>query len=300
VNIQIVLLSLFFIILGAFSTVSIAWLSYKLEWKSLVLFFPLIIILIYFAYNGKDVSIYLSPFIIGIIGGLAVRLKKSFLLYIITSSLLMLIFSSGTALFLKHYKNIDNFETAKSTMLQMIKESEIPKDSKEQILISFESDIEFIKDKVVFLNFLSILFFSLICYSLIKKFFLRNDIFEIKGVEYFKLHDYFIFVLIISWGIFLLLSGEGFLNIRIVALNIALISSVFYFIQAIGVIKFYILKKGWPSYILPMMFVMMLMLGGGGILFFSVLLAGFGSLDLWADFRKLNINTIDNNIENNN
>ena len=83
-------------------------------------------------------------------------------------------------------------------------------------------------------------------------------------------------------------------------MNIALIASVFYFIQAIGVIKFYILKKGWPTYTLPMMFMMILVLGGGGIVFFSVLLAGFGSLDLWADFRKLNISTIENNVENNN
>ncbi len=86
----------------------------------------------------------------------------------------------------------------------------------------------------------------------------------------------------------LLVDGQEYPLIYLIALNMGLITALFYLVQAMGVIKFFLMKRNMPRYLLPVMFLFLLLTGLQILPFFLIILAGFGTLDLWADFRKLN------------
>jgi hypothetical protein len=124
-------------------------------------------------------------------------------------------------------------------------------------------------------------------FLLMKKIFMKKQGEGVRSLELFRLNDYFIFSLIAGWGIFLLLDKNQFPVITVMALNIALAASVLYIIQALGIIKFFIIKKGMPVIMLPLVILTLLILGPSILVFSMILLIGLGTLDLWGDFRKL-------------
>ena len=107
----------------------------------------------------------------------------------------------------------------------------------------------------------------------------------------FRLNDYFIFVLIAGLAAFrsqLLIDKSNYSVLYSAGLNIALVAALLYFMQALGVVKFFMIKRGVPGYVLP--------LAAAGMLIHGhvrsrcsclIMLAGVGALDVWADFRKL-------------
>ena len=101
----------------------------------------------------------------------------------------------------------------------------------------------------------------------------------------------FIFLLIAGWGIFMLLDKTLHPLISIVALNIALAASTLYIIQALGIIKFFLIKKGLRVIILPLTVITLMILGPNVLMFAMIILIGIGTLDMWGDYRKLNPET---------
>ena len=73
----------------------------------------------------------------------------------------------------------------------------------------------------------------------------------------------------------------------IISLNIALGISALYAIQALGIIKFYLIRRGLPVFLLPLLIISIILLGISAFIFAATLLTGVGTLDLWADFRKI-------------
>jgi hypothetical protein len=108
-----------------------------------------------------------------------------------------------------------------------------------------------------------------------------------KSLEYFRMNDYLIFLFIGSWAFFLILDSDLATLINIVSLNIALMLSILYAIQALGIAKFFLIRRGLPLFLLPLLVVSLMMLGIPAFTFVAILLTGLGTLDLWADFRKL-------------
>ena len=68
--------------------------------------------------------------------------------------------------------------------------------------------------------------------------------------------------------------------------NIALIFTFLYLIQAFGIIKFFFLKRNFPMFLLPLIIVMSIVLLNQYVLILAILLASFGAIDFWADFRN--------------
>jgi len=64
---------------------------------------------------------------------------------------------------------------------------------------------------------------------------------------------------------------------------------VLYLMQAIGIAKFLLARKGLPRFLLPIGLLAVLFFGVEAALFVSIILASLGALDFWADFRKLEI-----------
>ena len=72
-----------------------------------------------------------------------------------------------------------------------------------------------------------------------------------------------------------------------VSLNALLITSMLYFIQALGVIKFFLSRRGLPVIIIPGVLFLIVFLGIPAAVLTGILLTGMGVLDMWVDFRKL-------------
>ena len=148
--------------------------------------------------------------------------------------------------------------------------------------------VQFAKDMIPFSAFIYSLMVTSLSFFLMKKVFMKKQGIGVRALELFRLNDYFIFSLIAGWGIFLLLDKNRFPAVTAAALNIALAASMLYIIQALGIIKFYIIKKGVPVVLLPLMILTLLILGPSILIFAMIILIGIGTLDLWGDFRKLN------------
>jgi len=107
------------------------------------------------------------------------------------------------------------------------------------------------------------------------------------GLEFFQLHDYFIYALILGWLAVLLVDKSEYAIIYITGLNIALIFSILYLIQSLGIVKYFLIQKGLPLFIIPVTLITILFLGLKVTLFISIILSSVGAIDFWADFRKL-------------
>jgi hypothetical protein len=116
-----------------------------------------------------------------------------------------------------------------------------------------------------------------------------------KGLEFFRLNDYAIFILIGGWLSFLLLDKSEHEILYLAGLNIGLIVSALYLVQALGVVRFLLMKKNKPGHILTLALILTFILSIEVFVFIIILLTGFGTLDLWADFRKLNAESADQN-----
>jgi hypothetical protein len=155
--------------------------------------------------------------------------------------------------------------------------------------------IQFVRDMLPFITFIYSLLIGSLSFFFLKKFFLKKDGERMKALEFFKMNDYIIFALIGSWALFLILDSTSNPVSSIVSLNIALMLSVLYAVQAIGIAKFFLIRKGLPVFILPVLIFLVILLGASAFMFTAILLTGIGTLDLWADFRKLNPETKRNN-----
>lgn len=283
---------LLFFFIGLILIISSTLLFYRYGWKSVfLLLFPVSLIIIVSAHdNSETIPVVLGFFLIGFITGYSLRYGKSIQFFLIVSSLTLTALFSGNFYFLKIHKDIDILGKSKEKIVEIVNSSNIPEGERREFTARLDETLDILSDIIPFAYFLNTIIFSLLFFYFIRvifKKYLKNYGKEISGIEFFKLHDYFIFTLILGWLTVLLVDKREYYIIYITGLNIALIFSVFYLIQSIGIVSFFLKKKGLPQFLIPLSLFIILLLGLKIVLFLSIILVGIGAIDFWADFRKI-------------
>lgn len=241
--------------------------------------------------------ILIFPVVIGVISGLTFRNKRSFQFYILLSTFVLTFFITSNHYYFNYYHNADFLVTSKEQIHKFVDETKvITKEDREELTKNIDDFLSIFKDFIPFAYFVNSFLLSIFGFFITKFVFIRyiiKDDERIKGIETFTLNDYLIFPLIACWMIVLFVDKNLDYLLYMVTFNIALILSFLYLLQSIGIIKFFLKKKGIPVFLLGVAFMLIMILGLEFLLFFAILLTGFGILDLWIDFRKLKENAED-------
>ncbi len=266
-----------------------AYAAWRWEWKA---FIPaaVLVLIPFFLNSNLDQALSLPmPILLGLFGGITVKKNYSLTVYLVSATVVMGALLTGQYYYMKNHLNIDVLQQSRILMEKRMESTQIPADQRTQMSKDFKAFEKIMQDKIPFLSFLQALIFTALSFYAVKLFlvrFHRTD--HKKGLELFRLNDYFIFILIAGLAAFLLIDGEKYPMIRLIGLNAGLIISLLYVVQAAGIIKFILMKRNFPRYFKWAMLLFLLLAGIQILPFILTLLAGLGALDLWADFRKLN------------
>lgn len=249
-----------------------------------------LVLLSFFLNKTLDEALFIAiAALLGFFSGYVIRKNLSLTVYLVAATLFMGTVFTGQYYMLKKFHNIDSMQQSRIIMEKWIKDAPLTEEQRSVQIEKFKLGHEFIQNKMPFLFFMEALIFSALAFFAVKIFLVRFHKAKMeKGLELFRLSDYFIFALIAGLGTVLLVDGQEYPLIYLIALNMGLITALLYLVQAMGVIKFFLMKRNMPRYLLPVMFLFLLLTGLQILPFFLIILAGFGTLDLWADFRKLN------------
>ena len=281
---------------------------FRLGLASIIVFLPLAFFPVFFAEYAPSLSIFIVPLIFGTTGGYCLKKSKGLDFYLTVSAIFFAILFTGNYYLIKKIHNYDMVSVSGQILLNKIEESEpvleklfqeynVPEANRKQLRENFNQNFEILKDRkwiqfardtLPLATFIYSLVIGALSFFFLKKFFLKQNEKRLKPLEYYRLNDYLIFLFMGSWAIFLVLDKSFSPLINIVSLNIAFMISVLYAIQALGIAKFFLIRKGLSPYLLSLLILLLILLGIPAIAFVSILLTGIGTLDLWADFRKLN------------
>jgi uncharacterized protein YybS (DUF2232 family) len=264
-----------------------AFLYYRLEWKALIICAALPAVTVAMTGRVSDMPLMVAPALLGCLGGFTFKKGKSLEFYLVTASVSLALVSAGVFYYMMLYEHMDFVGMLKADMLKSIEAAGFPAEVKGQYLEWFESWNHYIVALVPFGSFANSMITAGIGYAILRRFLGRlTGAVPGNGLEMFRLNDYFIFSLIAGLGVCLLIDKSNYPVLHSAGLNIALASALLYFVQALGVVKFFMMKRGMPRYLLPLIIAGGLLLGLFAVFLF-VVLAGVGALDVWADFRKL-------------
>ncbi len=271
-----------------------AYVSYRWSWKGAALLLPGIVLPFLIPGAGSSIPTLISPVLIGFMTGQTLKRKITLDSFLMVSALFLTLVYTGNFYYLKEYKNYNIVTESKTQMLEIIKNSSIPEENKKQLRGEIDAYLEIAEKIVPFSFFINSLVISLFGYFMVKILFSRLfGIFTVKGLEYFRLNDYTIFFLIGSWLSFLIVNRTEHEILSQAVLNAGLMVSALYLVQALGIIRFLLMRKNRPAYMLPLALIVTFILSIEAFIFIIILLTGFGTLDLWADFRKLNAGSMD-------
>jgi len=287
---------------GLFILVGISILFYR---KSLNIFYLLLLFLGLFIVNffsGNDsLHLIITFIIVGASAGYTFRISKKLVYFIFISSLSLTLIFSFNHYYLKNFKNTDLLMNSKETLLGLLKENNISDIEKKQIIQRMDETLDLVKYVVPFAYFLNAFFLSLAGLYFLKYIFRKLNINKIEennsnialidGIERFKIKEYLIFVYIAGWFVVLLVDRTKYDYIYITGLNVALVLSCFYLIQAFGIMKYMLAKKNIPFSLLPAVIFAFLFLGMEYFFFILIILSSIGVIDFWVDFRKLQLET---------
>jgi len=295
-------------LLGLFASILSAWMFYKIGFYSIALF----IIFGAFPFINSNLAGFLSifaiPLAMGTAGGICFKKGLDFAFYLKVSLLIFTVLFTSGYHSLRIFKGVDILEKSRDDIVVIMEQNskeldkffleyKTPEEDQKRIKEDIRQSIDVLKDSKWLQLARDMIPFSIFFYGIVlcgfsflilKKLILKAAGLQVRNIEFFKLNDYIIFILIAGWGAFILLDSSIYPLLSITVLNIALIVSTLYIIQAIGVIKHFLISKGIPVIIIPLAFITLALLGTGVIVFTTTLLLGLGTLDLWADFRKLN------------
>lgn len=301
-------MNLLLLISAVLLAISSVLIVYRLGIAGLIVFVPAAFVPVFFPEYSSSLTVFIVPLIFGSAGGYCLRESKGLDIYLTVSALAFAVLFTGNYYLIKNIHKFDMVAASGQALVQKMEEAEpeldkifqeykTPEEQREQIKGDFRQTLEVLKDRkwlqlvrdmLPLISFLYSLMIGSLSFFFLKKFFLKKDGERMKSLEYFKMNDYLIFLFIGSWALFLILDSDLSPLINIVSLNIALMLSVLYAVQALGILKFFLIRRGLPVFILPLLVITLIMLGIPAFTFVSILLTGIGTLDLWADFRKLN------------
>jgi hypothetical protein len=273
-------------IIGLAVVLGAAYLYWKMEWKSLPVFMAVVGAGALVTGHPGDILIVGMPFVLGGLGGFACKKGKSLTFYLVTATAILAVFAASFFYYYLLIEKVNFFEIQREAIVKSLDAAQVPSDLRMQWLEAYAAS----KIVVPFAVVANSLVVSAIVFVYIRYFLVR--IFGAQktgGLEYFRINDYCIFVLMAGLAVYLLFDKADYAPIHIAGLNVLLIAALFYFIQWLAVVKFLFIRQGVPGYIIFLIFAGLLFLGAIGIwalLFLSVLLTGLGALDIWAGFRK--------------
>jgi len=276
-------------------------------WLSLGLFAPIAVIPVIWGGYSDGLTLFITPLAIGSVAGWILKKGMALDRFLITSVLLFSFLFTAEYHTIRNFRDYDMLKVARDNAILVLDKSEKELDKIFDQYKTSEKDrkvlrgefkntvamlkqnkwLQLFRDMLPFISFLYALLTASLSFFLIRKFFSKNFSVRSKALEYFRLNDYAIFALISGWAGVIFLDKAAYPVLSIVSLNTALISSVLYIVQALGVVKFKMLMRGWPMYILPLAVFTTFFLGSSAVIFITIILTGIGTLDLWADFRKL-------------
>jgi uncharacterized protein YybS (DUF2232 family) len=238
----------------------------------------------------EAVQVFAAAAISGVTAGIAFREKKSIQFYILVSSFIMGAMFIVVYLVQAYQLGSDPIEKVRELLLAALTGSGMKQVEMDQMKEKIGFTIRVFKVVFPFLFVLQGMFFSFIAFSVMNLAYrlYRREKAEVKGLEFFRLSDYLVFVLIISLAGVVFIKDSISVTARLVSLNVLLVMTLLYFVQALGVLKHFLLKMRVPVIALPILFLILLSIQNEMIIAYSVMvLAACGALDLWADFRKL-------------
>ena len=300
-------MNLLLLISAVLLAISSVLIVYRLGIAGIIIFLPAAFIPVFFPEYASSLSVFIVPLTFGATGGYCLKKSKGLHIYLTVSAMVFSALFTGNYYLIKSIHNYDMVAVSGQNLLQKMEEAEpelekifqeynTPVENREKIKGDFQQTLEvlrdrkwlqFARDMLPIISFLYSLMIGSLSFFFLKKFFLKKDGERMASLEYYRMNDYLIFLFIGSWAFFLILDSGLFPLINIVSLNIALMLSILYAIQALGIAKFFLIRKGLPVFLLPLLVVSLMMLGMPAFTFVSILLTGIGTLDLWADFRKL-------------
>lgn len=264
---------------------------FRFSWLALFFFVPAALAgLLLYRVNPEYYAAFLGAMVIGGTAGMSFRGKKPFQFYLVTASLAVTLVFTANYYGLKMLGNIDLFAQSRNQFVEFIQRSELPDAKKQELAVRLDSSMEVMRDIVPFSYFLNGLFFAAVSFFVLRHItrrFSGEALEGTRGIEFFRLHDYFIFTVIGGWLGFLLIDGAAWRIPYALALNVALIFSMLYVVQAWGIIKFFMMKRGIPLFVLPLALFIVVSVFVEILVFFLIIFASIGAIDFWADFRKL-------------
>jgi hypothetical protein len=265
-----------------------SFLSFKWRFKALFVQAPLGLAAFIVGYFLDNALFFAAPIFLGAFAGYTLEAGKSLQFFVLISAFITSLLYTGNFYYLKEVKNIDMMQTAKEIMTETFNASDLSNEKKTEMTASLNQIMSITKKIIPFSTFIYSLFFSFLTFFVVKVFLSKlKDLSKIKGIESFKVHDYTVFILIAGIAVILYFDAKINPVIFIIGLNAVLITATLYFLQAMGIIGFFLAKKGFPLYIIPVFIGLILFAGMGVVIFTTIIFAGLGTLDLWADFRKI-------------
>ena len=226
------------------------------------------------------------------------RNNKNLRFFIFVSSLSITLICTFYHYYLKNIESVDALLSHKNTIIDLLSLNAGADSDKVQITQMVNEIIDLL---VPFVYFLDAFIYSLIGFYIIRYFINRNnkttnnkagkEQILSEGIERFKVTDYLIFLFIAAWSVVLLVDRSMNYYLYMAGLNISLMLSSFYLIQAFGIIKFLLKKKSIPFTLLPAVILLLLFFGMEYFIFVLIILSSIGAFDFWADFRKLEPDT---------
>lgn len=253
----------------------------------------------------NQLKLFFVPMFIGAVGGIIFHSQKSVQIYLIVTVLTLTTLMSGLYHYQKAYKSFDELIFMRKQVISALNESKkilktrsakATKDQQKEALAIFDDQIEKVENDSNFrlivnlhplIRFLYYLFLSGLSYGIMRLFFRRiKDFKNIPGLEDFQLNEYVIFGLIIGIAaIVYSIQIEKYNWLFYGAVNVTVMITSLYTLQGIGLAKYFLIKRGLPLQLL-VFFLVVISLVPEIFIFNMILLAGLGSLDVWANFRK--------------
>ena len=268
---------------------------FKMGKYSALWLLPLSVLMIYFSIGYIDILVInLSALAIGSITGFAYRSKRSVQFIVLTSVFLVFGIFAADYLYETNYMGASLANEAKTAVQSFLDSGRIDDKQKAEFAEQYKFVMEIMKDLVPFMIFVSALMISFAGFSILDLIFKRILKAEnsIKGIENFKVNEWLVFVVIFSIALIVFDKEGNFYPAKTVGKNILLVMTVVYFIQSLGILKFVLMKKRIPVFIMPLFLLGMAIFSFQVFGFVVMFLAGIGLLDIWADFGKFSPESI--------
>ncbi len=236
----------------------------------------------------QQIPMVLLPLAIGFLGGHTFSERRSFPFFLISVSVAFSVLMTANYVYLLRVHDMDLFVESRGQVEKMMEQSEVPEERRKRMMDDFESWVSMARDILPFSTFLYGMIFAVIAFTLFRLVLARFlSTVELRNIEDFRMPDPSIFVLIAGLALVLLMPRREMNLLYLGALNLLLITASLYMVQGFGVIRHILLQKGLPPSIISLGVLLALILGFQFTIFVMVVMAGLGTLDFWADFRKL-------------